>query len=217
MTTRCGQEHTAFFSLKTKGRGLTGAGSREHANNIGTTDNTSDNTFVLSWVYLSLANDDTDWRCPMIVSKDATVVSLRLGPGEDLLKTLSSVLDSHDADGGALVSAAGSLEFLRYSVVKPDIDGVPRYTNIVEETGAIEITSLQGHLGRETNGEAVCHFHGTFARDDGSLRAGHVFGARALVTIELTVLLSSGVAWKRSSMKYGNGHEMPILLPVQRD
>lgn len=152
----------------------------------------------------------------MIVSKDATMVSLRLGPGEDLLKTLSGVLDANNSDGGALVSAAGSLEFLRYSVVKPDVDGVPRYTEIIEETGAIEITSLQGHLGRETNGEAVCHFHGTFAQDDGSLRAGHVFDARVLVTVEMTLLLSSEVAWNRSSMKYGNGHEMPVLLPVQR-
>lgn len=150
----------------------------------------------------------------MIISKNPTVASLRVGPGEDLLKTLSSVLDDQGVDAGALVSAAGSLELLRYSVVKPDIDGVPRYTDIIEETGAIEITSLQGHLGREANGEAVCHFHGTFARDDGSLRAGHVFAARALVTVEVTLLLSSGVAWNRSSMKYGNGHEMPILLPM---
>ncbi|MGK3957530.1 PCC domain-containing protein [Arthrobacter sp. R4] len=152
----------------------------------------------------------------MIVSNDATVVSLRLGPGEDLLKTLASILDDQNADGGALVSAAGSLEFLRYSVVKPDAEGVPRYTEIIEETGAIEITSLQGHLGREINGQAVCHFHGTFAQDDGSLRAGHVFDARVLVTVEMTVLLSSGVAWRRSSMPYGNGHQMPILVPVQR-
>lgn len=150
----------------------------------------------------------------MIISKDATIASLRLGPGEDLLKTLASILDTCEADGGALVAAAGSLEFLRYSVVKPDSDGVPRYTDIVEETGAIEITSLQGHLGREESGDAVCHLHGTFARDDGSLRAGHLFDARALVTVEMTVLLSGGTAWKRSSMQYGNGHEMPILLPL---
>lgn len=34
---------------------------------------------------------------------------------------------------------------------------------------------------------------------------------------ELTALLSSGVAWRRSSKTYGNRHETPILSTVQRD
>ncbi|MET3936644.1 PPC domain-containing DNA-binding protein [Arthrobacter sp. OAP107] len=149
----------------------------------------------------------------MIVSKDATFVSLRVGPGENLLTALNAVLDEQHSNGGALVAAAGSLEFLRYSVVKPDEENVPRYTEIIEESGAIELTGLQGHLGREANGSPTSHLHGTFALDDGSVRAGHVFDARALVTVELTVLLCGDLIWQRSTVKYGDDKEMPVLLP----
>ncbi|MDR6989207.1 putative DNA-binding protein with PD1-like motif [Paenarthrobacter nitroguajacolicus] len=124
-------------------------------------------------------------------------------------------MNEQHADGGALVAAAGSLEFLRYSVVKPDEENIPRYTDIIEETGAIEITGLQGHLGRESDGSATSHLHGTFALGDGTVRAGHVYDARVLVTVEMTVLLSDGLAWKRSVVEYGAGKTMPVLLPMQ--
>jgi len=149
----------------------------------------------------------------MMISKDSTVVSLRVGPGDDLLASIARILDEQEADGGALVAAAGSLEFLCYSVVRPDADNVPRYTHIVEESGAIEITALQGHLGRESDGAATCHLHGTFAMEDGSLRAGHVFDARVLVTVELTVLLVKDLVWQRSHVQYTGGKSMPVLLP----
>lgn len=152
----------------------------------------------------------------MFSSTETSMVSLRLGPGEDLLAGIADILDSHEADGGALVAAAGSLEFLRYSVVKIDTDSVPRYTDIIEESGAIEITGLQGHLGREDDMSATCHLHGSFALADGSVRAGHVFGARVLVTAELTVILSPSLVWQRSVVQYGNAGKMPVLLPQQR-
>jgi uncharacterized protein len=152
----------------------------------------------------------------MIISNDAKIVSLRLGPGEDLLAGLAGILDAQGADGGALVAAAGSLEHLAYSVVRMEPDNVPRYTRIIEEIGAIEITGLQGHLGREVDGSATTHLHGTFALEDGSVRAGHVFAARVLVTVELTVILTPDLAWHRSSVQYGAGNQMPVLLPSHR-
>lgn len=152
----------------------------------------------------------------MIISNDSTFVSLRLSPGDNLLTSVSQLLDDHEADGGAVIAAAGSLEFLRYSVVKPDVEGIPRYTDIIEEVGAIEVTGLQGHLGRETDNTATSHLHGTFALSDGKVIAGHVFGARALVTVELTVALFHDVAWQRSSVKYGKDHEMPTLVPTKK-
>lgn len=152
----------------------------------------------------------------MIISSDTRVVSFRLGPGEDFLAGIAGILDAHGADGGALVAAAGSLEFLQYSVVKVGTDSVPRYTDIVEESGAIEITGVQGHLGREQDGIATCHLHGSFALADGSVRAGHIFGARVLVTAELTVILTQGLVWQRSVVQYGDAGQMPVLLPQQR-
>lgn len=152
----------------------------------------------------------------MIISNDASIVSLRLGPGEDLLQGLAHVLDAEDVDGGALVAAAGSLQSLSYSVVSIGADSIPRYTNIVEEHGAIEVTGIQGHLGREADGNATCHLHGSFALSDGSVRAGHIYAAAVLVTVELTVILTPEAAWKRSSVEYGDSHQMPVLLPQQR-
>ncbi|MGD0019093.1 MAG: PPC domain-containing DNA-binding protein [Candidatus Limnocylindrales bacterium] len=147
-------------------------------------------------------------------SRSATFVSLRIGPGEDLIARMLDVFDSQNSSGGALVSAAGSLEFLRYAVAVRDAAGIPRYSNILEETGAIEITSLQGHLGREADDAPTLHLHGTFVLEDSTLRAGHVFGARALITVELTLLLADGVRWDRRTIDVGRGHQMPILVPV---
>ncbi len=152
----------------------------------------------------------------MSILSSSRVLSLRLGPGEDLVETLSTALDDVGADGAAVVCAIGSLEFLKYAVVRIDETGVPRYTSVLEEVGAIEITSLQGHLGRDDDSQPAVHLHGTFALADGAVRAGHVYGARALVTVEITLLVSDQLRWQRRQELYKHGKHMPILLPQER-
>lgn len=152
----------------------------------------------------------------MSVLSSSRVLSLRVGPGGDLIEALTTALDDVQADGAAVVTAIGSLEFLRYAVVTIDDTGVPRYTTVIEETGAIEITSIQGHLGREDDATPTAHLHGTFALTDGSVRAGHVYGARALVTVEITLLVSDQLRWQRRHEVYKQGKQMPILLPQDR-
>ena len=108
---------------------------------------------------------------------------------------------------------AGSAEQLCYGVVSLDEDGVPRYTDVLTIDGAIELTGLQGHVGSNADGTPTCHLHGNFGLEDGSVVAGHVYSARVLVTIEMTLLGSRDTKWVRSSEKYRGEHVMPVLLP----
>jgi hypothetical protein len=50
--------------------------------------------------------------------------------------------------------------------------------------------------------------------EDYSMKAGHVFGARALVTVEMTLLLVGELQWLRQTVDVGNGILMAILVPV---
>lgn len=147
-------------------------------------------------------------------STDVVAISVRVQPGEDLLEVLYLAVQQAGATSAALASTAGSLEYLRYGVVSIADDGVPRYTQVVTLNDAIEVTGLQGHVGTNADNSPTCHLHGTFGLPDGSVVAGHVYEARALVTVEMTLIGSRDVGWMRSEESYLGDHIMPILLPV---
>lgn len=150
-----------------------------------------------------------------IASRNTLVVYVRAEPGENIHEVLYRAVADHGLVSAAVVSVAGSAESIRYGVVSVGRDRFPRYTEVVEEHGAIELTGLQGHVGTEGGGAMTAHLHGSFARADGSVIAGHLYQARALVTVEMTVLGASDVSWIRSEQEYGSeGHRMPILVPV---
>lgn len=147
-------------------------------------------------------------------SSDNVMISVRAQPGEDLFEVLYEAVQRTDVMSAALVSAAGSAEHLSYGVVSVGEDCVPRYTEVLTLEGAIEITGLQGHIGTNADGTPTCHLHGNFGLENGSVVAGHVYAARALVTIEMTLIGSRQTKWVRSSEKYKGDHIMPVLLPT---
>lgn len=150
-----------------------------------------------------------------ISSTDVLMLSIRVGPGEDLFSALYEAVDGAGLASASVVAVAGSAEQLSYGVVSIAADDVPRYTEVLTVEGAIEFTGLQGHVGQNADGSPTCHLHGTFGLPDGSVVAGHVYSARALVTIEMTLIGSPHVTWTRSAEKYKGDHAMPVLLPVE--
>lgn len=141
------------------------------------------------------------------------VLAIRLEKNDDLTTEVMRAVDHAGFSSAAIVAAAGSLQSLKFGVVSIQEDDVPRYTDVVELDGAIEITGLQGHVGSEVDGSRTFHLHGTFANSDGSVVAGHVYEAKVLVTVEITLIGTTQVQWQRSAEEYASGHTMPILLP----
>lgn len=148
-----------------------------------------------------------------VFSTDSVLMSVRAEPGEDLFEVLYAAVGEAGVASAALVAVAGSVEHLTYGVVSIAGDGVPRYTEVLSVTDAIELTGMQGHIGVNADGTPTCHFHGTFGLPDGSVIAGHVYSARALVTIEMTLIGSKSARWIRSQEQYLGDHVMPVLLP----
>lgn len=148
----------------------------------------------------------------VVGSHDNLVLYVRVEPGEDVIESMKLAVESYSLGSAAVVAAAGSAELVRYGVVKL-VDGVPIYEDPQELTGAIELTGIQGHIGREASGKLTFHLHGSFALADGSVVAGHVYEALALVTAEITLIGTYESEWVRSAEKYRDGHLMPILTP----
>ncbi len=144
-------------------------------------------------------------------------ISLRLEPGDELPGSLLAQLDEFGVHAAAVVAAAGSLDQLVYAVAARGAGGAVGYTKQLIIDGILEICSLQGHLGRTSDGAGSAHLHGVFARDDGSVIAGHVFGARTLVTVEATLLLPCGVSWRRNFGGTAGEERLPIFEPLQEE
>lgn len=145
------------------------------------------------------------------------IASLRLHPGDDLLASLGHGLDLLGASGAVVLSCVGSLQELCYAGAAVDRDGVPSYSKPVTLSEPVEVISLQGHLGRDSDGAAQCHLHGSFARADGRLVAGHVMSATTLVTIEASILTGTNLTWRRRSTPVAPGRFLPTFEPEVSD
>lgn len=141
------------------------------------------------------------------------MLSLRLGADEEIVSSILAAFDVADAEGGAVTSAIGSLKHLAFVVVDVNEDDAPVYSEPIELFEPIELTGLQGHVGRHQDGAASSHLHGNFAVKGGASLGGHLISATVLVTVEITILLPDGLSWCRDREFFMNGQEMPILLP----
>lgn len=143
------------------------------------------------------------------------VLSLRIGAGADVISALVDVLRSHNHTSVAIVCAVGSLSSIDLCTVTAE-GGKVAYTNRRRLEGAIEVCSLAGHLSLDASGQPAGHFHGAFALEDGTMVGGHIFDARVLVTLELTLLAPAGVVWTVDQVSadapFGAG--MRYLTPV---
>jgi predicted DNA-binding protein with PD1-like motif len=130
-----------------------------------------------------------------VASAGGRALSLRMEPGEDVGERLCRELDLAAAAGAAVAAAIGSLRELTYAVASPSAETLVAYRDRQRLLGAIEVCALHGHVGRDETGAPGFHLHGVFALDDGRVVGGHVFAARVLATLEVTLLLADGVAW----------------------
>jgi predicted DNA-binding protein with PD1-like motif len=132
----------------------------------------------------------------VVVKSRARTLSLRLPPGADAIKQLLAELRNTGAQGAAIVSAVGSFSDLSYAVTKLNDRTIVEFLDRQVIHGAIEICHFQGHFGFDANGDECFHCHGVFALQDGRIVGGHIFDARVLATLEVTLLVSDDVRWR---------------------
>ena len=139
---------------------------------------------------------------------------LRLEPGEEIVSCLLEQLDEFGAPGAAVVSAIGSLTWVEYALAEILEDGNVGYSEPhLEATGTIELAALQGHLGRELDGTPTLHLHGVFGLADGTVLAGHLFGAKVLITLEIALMVSHDAGWQRGFHQGVGTRKLPIFKP----
>jgi len=146
-----------------------------------------------------------------------TMFALRLTPGEDVCGALLREFERLGSGGAAIVAAIGSVDQLRYAVVGTAEDGTASYLP-GELTGAMEVASLQGHIGRNKEGEAQLHMHGVFAAGDGGVVAGHVFAARVQLTLEVTLISGDRLGWQAQPLVASGSQPdmgMTIFVPLR--
>jgi predicted DNA-binding protein with PD1-like motif len=147
------------------------------------------------------------------VAAGVDVLSIRLGPGEDICPGIESALVRRGARGGVVVSAVGSLAEANYVLVELDDEGRPAYTTPRSVAGTIEVLGLHGHFGQTERDELAFHLHGTFGLSDGSVVGGHLLGATALITFEATLLVGPSAEWRAVPYDGRAGSEMLVFLP----
>lgn len=140
------------------------------------------------------------------------VACLRFFPDTDLGSGLVDQLDAMGFNGATVAAVTGSLSDLTFTVPYLRDDGSVALAPCFRERGAIEILSLQGHLGRDDAGVGRFHLHGAFALSDGRIVGGHFIKATVLATAEVTLIVGPDLGWDALPAPKMEGVEQTWML-----
>lgn len=150
-------------------------------------------------------------------TSDVQMLVTRLGPGKDVIAELLTILAASPHAGLTVASAAGSLDLVQYAMADVTETGATSYTTMRRSAGPIELLALSGHVGRVDGGECAGHVHAAFAERDGTVIGGHVFRARVLGTVEMTLLTAPSLGWAAHPIFHaGICSETHVLSPSER-
>ncbi len=113
---------------------------------------------------------------------------LRLGPGEDLFRSLRAFLDEQGLARAFLLSTIGSLRRVVVNFPKALVDN-PEIGSIVLD-GPFEINGISGEVWREDEDIRV-HLHGTVTREASTLYGGGL--GDGAVVLKLAEMVIAGV------------------------
>jgi predicted DNA-binding protein with PD1-like motif len=120
---------------------------------------------------------------------------LRLGPGEDLFRSLRDFLDEQGLARAFLLSTIGSLRRVVVNFPKALVDN-PEVGSIVLD-GPFEINGISGEIWREDKGGIRVHLHGTVTREGSKLYGGGL--GDGAVVLKLAEMVLAGV--KQAEMR----------------
>ena len=171
----------------------------------------SEHVIVLSMSFSRSAPEPEGnrWVAEASVEK---LVAMRLGPGESVVTAVSEEFDRSGLRGLTLISAVASFSSVQFGVAALDESGRPARSAVIDRVGAIEVTSLQGQIGRDETGSVSVHLHGSFAFEDGTIGGGHIFEAQVLATAEMLLISGKGLAWSAGPISVDSSHCDPSLV-----
>ena len=125
----------------------------------------------------------------MFIKKlNSEALIVRLQRGEELITCLSTLAKSHDIRGGFLQGLGGAdsatLAIYRYD---SDDEYHDKYF-----AGPLEITSLNGNISRDEQGETMLHIHANISGPDMVVSGGHVKEMIVAGTCEIFIDLRTG-------------------------
>lgn len=92
----------------------------------------------------------------------ARVLTIRLGPDEDVLPAMAAILDEHEIDHGVILGGVASLHHLTVRNIHRFPEHWPITTDdrrVTTVPGPLEILGMQGNVARRRDGDLVIHCH----------------------------------------------------------
>lgn len=147
------------------------------------------------------------------VQKSADILFLRVGPGEELFKSIFEACKEHGVTSGSVISCLGSLAKTTYTYIADSKDsplGV-KYLDTVVYERPVEVICAHGTIGlNKDTGELDMHMHAMFVNSEPKLLAGHLLeGCTACATLEIAIAISRDSSIVR-------GMDPQLNLPVFR-
>jgi len=153
----------------------------------------------------------------MDVEVGSSSALVHLEPGEVLHEGLVAAFEATGRRLPVVATCLGSLNFVDYGLAACDENGIVgpgiRFTRVND---AIEIGSMQGHIGVDALDNVSPHIHGVMFGREGECFGGHIFEARVLITIELTLIGEADVGWQRVHEPVLGSPPLPLLKPIRR-
>lgn len=149
-----------------------------------------------------------------VVVGDA-VTLVRVGPDEDLHDAVCLAFEKSDRRHASMLGCIGSLRYVDFGWAQC-VDGVPGPGRRQSRREALEVTGIAGNIGVDAAGRPSPHLHGTMFGPTGECIGGHLFEARTLITMELTLIGDGHVGWQRFHEPVEGSPPLPLLRPVKR-
>lgn len=128
------------------------------------------------------------------------IVVVRVGPKEDLLKSLELFVRRKNINSGLIISGIGSVEKVSLRLpfgIAPQFPITDEHRRVVEYESPGEITNISGNIAVLSSGEVMVHAHLNVALGDhykGQVVGGHlVYGNIVYNTAEIFLGEVSGV------------------------
>lgn len=152
------------------------------------------------------------------VGRFGRVLTIRLGPGEDVLPAMEAIFEANDVQHGVILSGVASLHHLTVRNIHrfPEAWPItPEDRRVTTVPGPLEVLAMQGNVARREDGGLVIHCHLDVSV---GVPPAHTFGGHLVedtivgTTCELYVAEVEGVEVRRVRDEVTHADELHVEL-----
>ncbi len=155
------------------------------------------------------------------VGRFGRVLTIRLGPGEDVLPAMQVLLEEHAFQHGAILSGVASLQHLTVRNIHRFPERWPITTEdrrVTTIPGPLEILAMQGNVARREDGSLMihCHLEASVGAPPGVTYGGHLVEDTVVgTTCELYLAEVEGPPVRRVRDEVTQADELSVEPSVQ--